>query len=70
MAVLGNIRVKHSMLFMTHAQIKTYLECIDRNYLGEMDSDEKKLVDELKKVVAKIQHTLDHYAFQEAEILG
>lgn len=70
MATLGNIRVKHSMLFTTHVQIKTYLECIDRNYLGEMDPAEMRLIEELKKVVAKIEHTLDNYAFQEAEILG
>jgi hypothetical protein len=70
MAVLGNIRVKHSMLFTTQMQIKNYLHCVDRNYLGEMDSTEQKLIEELKKIVTTIDNVLNHYTLKEAEILS
>jgi hypothetical protein len=70
MAVLGNIRVKHSMLFTTQVQIKNYLQCVDRNYLGEMDETERKLIEDLKKTVNIIENVLNHYTLKEAEILS
>lgn len=66
---LGNIRVKHSMLLSIHVQMKNYLECINRNYLGEMDATEKKLIEEIESTIKTMEKTLEHYSFQEAEIL-
>lgn len=70
MTTLGNIRVKHSMLLSTYVQIKNYLECVDRNYLGEMDTTESQLIETLRRMVDTIEKTLSHYSFKEAEILS
>ena len=48
---LANIRVRHSMLLGVYVQMKNYLDCIERNYLGAMSSAEQELIDEMKKNV-------------------
>jgi len=67
--LLGNVRVRHSMLLGAYIQTKNYLDCVERGYLGEMEEFEKNLVEELKKNTILIENVLWDYFDREADIL-
>jgi hypothetical protein len=67
---LANIRVRHSMLLGVYVQMKNYLDCIERNYLGAMSSAEQELIDEMKKNVIAIEKTLWDYFHKEEKLMG
>lgn len=69
MKLLGNVRVRHSMLLGAYIQMKNYLECVERGYLGDLEDFEKELVQEMKKNVISIEKVLWDYFDKEASIL-
>lgn len=70
MDTLNNIRVKHIMLLGLYAQMKNYLGCMERGYLGEMSEGEKNLIDELKATLLKIENVCWTYCEEEGRIIG
>lgn len=58
MELLGNVRVRHSMLLGVYVQTKNYLECVEHGYLGQMELFEKNLVKELKNNLESMEKVL------------
>lgn len=58
-------RVRHSMLLGVYTQLKNYLDCIDRGYLGNLKETEQKLVNELKGTRKSIEKVLKYYFDKE-----
>ncbi len=69
MKELDNVRVRHAMLFGVYVQLKNYLECLNRGYLGDLNDFEKKLSDELKDTLLKVESTCWDYFDKEERIL-
>lgn len=70
MKTLDLVRVRHTMLLGVHNQMKNYLECLERGYLGEMNNKEKEFTDELKQTLLKIENVCWDYFDEEGRILG
>lgn len=68
MEKLGVIRVRHSMLLAVYTQTKNYLECIDRNYLGETEPYEKTLIEVMRNNMAAMEKVLLDYFDTEGEL--
>jgi len=68
MEKLGIIRVRHSMLLAVYTQTKNYLECIDRNYLGEIESYENDLIEVMRNNMAAMEKVLLDYFDTEGEL--
>jgi len=67
---LDLVRVRHTMLLGVHNQMKNYLECLERGYLGNMTEKEKEFTDELKQTMLKIENACWDYFEEEGRILG
>jgi hypothetical protein len=67
---LASIRVRHSMLSGVYVQIKNYLDCVDRDYLGKMNQSEQTLVDEMKNFNKSMEKMLREYFHKEEKILN
>lgn len=70
MKKLDLVRVRHTMLLGVHNQMKNYLECLERGYLGETTNKEKEFTNELKETLLKIENTCWDYFEEEGRILG
>lgn len=67
---LNNVRVRHAMLLGMYGQMKNYVECLERGYLGEVNDYEKKLVDEMKDTLIKIENVCWNYFQKEGKIIN
>ncbi len=70
MQELGNVRVRHSMLMGVYVQMKTYLDCIERHYLGELAPYEVELIEGMKKNMESIEKTLWDYFHKEEKLMN
>lgn len=70
MELLGNVRVRHSMLLGVYVQMKNYLECVEHGYLGQMEKFEETLVKELKNNLDSMEEVLWGYFDKEESIMN
>lgn len=67
---LDNVRVRHAMLLGVYGQMKNYIECLERGYLGDLNECEKKLTDDMRDTLLKIENACWDYFEEEGRILG
>lgn len=66
---LATIRIQHSMLSGVYVQLKNYLDCADRDYLGDLNK-EQDLIEELRHAAKSIEKMLRSYVHKEEKILN
>jgi hypothetical protein len=57
------------MLLGVQSQMKNYIECLERGYLGETTNKEKEFTDELKATLIKIENVCWEYFDEEGRLL-
>lgn len=68
MKKLDNIRIHHSMLLGLCSQIKNYVNCYERGYLGETTEKEEALYQNILKTRDEIENMLMHYNIMEEKL--
>ena len=67
---LNTVMVRHSMLRGAYVQLKNYLDCVERGYLGVLLPDEQDMVKELKKTTQSMENTLKYYFDTEERMIN
>lgn len=70
MELLNATRVRHSMLLGAYTQLKNYLDCVDRGYLGVLKEEEKEMIKELKKTRLSMEKVLKYYFDKEESLVN
>lgn len=66
---LTNVRLRHSALNAIHGHIKTYLECMERDYYGQRSDQEQAMCLRLKELLQVIQGVCWSYFDEEGQII-
>ena len=66
---LSNVRLRHSALIALHGHIKTYLECMEREYYGQRSEQERQMCLRLQEAVQVIQGVCWSYYDEEGRIM-
>lgn len=66
---LTNVRLRHSALNAMHGHIKTYLECMERDYYGQRSDQEQAMCLRLKEILQVIQGVCWSYFDEEGQIM-
>lgn len=62
---INSVRLRYSMLLNLHMQMKNYVNCMNRGYLGELEDFEKKLIDEIDATTLKMKEAFWQYTYKQ-----